>query len=139
MNSVEKVRIVSIAAITLLLTTAISLNAAEVGPAKGSLVLVGGNMRDDAIVKRIIDLAGGPDELIVIIPTAGGAREYNQDYRVVGQFRASGAKNLEVMHTYDRGVADSEKFIEPLRRARGVFFGDGRPWRLADAYLHADT
>ena len=139
MNSVEKVRIVSMAVITLLLTTAISLNAAEVGPAKGSLVLVGGNMRDDAIVKRIIDLAGGPDELIVIIPTAGGAREYNQDIRVVGQFRASGAKNLEVMHTYDRGVADSEKFTEPLRRARGVFFGVGRPWRLADAYLNTRT
>ena len=27
----------------------------------------------------------------------------------------------------------------PLRRARGVFFGGGRQWRLADAYLNTQT
>ena len=46
--------------------------AQDVGPANGSLVIVGGAMRDRAIVERFLDLAGGPDAPIVLIPTAGG-------------------------------------------------------------------
>ena len=46
-------------ALTLLL--GVSLAASEHGPDKGTLVIVGGNMQDPAIVKRFIDLAGGPD------------------------------------------------------------------------------
>jgi hypothetical protein len=70
-----------------LLSTPISLHAAEVGPSKGSLVVVGGNMQDETIVKRIIDLAGGPGELLVIIPTAGAARDYDDSFPGLRQFR----------------------------------------------------
>ena len=44
----------------------VSLNAGVIGPDKGSLVIVGGNMQDPAIVKRFIDLAGGPDRKSVV-------------------------------------------------------------------------
>ena len=54
-------------------TPAGSLAAQEAGPPDGSLVLVGGAMRDPAIVRRFVELAGGPDAPIVVIPTAGGA------------------------------------------------------------------
>lgn len=54
-----------------------SLSAQTIGPEKGTLVIVGGNMQDPAIVKRFIDLAGGPDAPIVIVPTAGEADEYD--------------------------------------------------------------
>ena len=110
-----------------------------VGPAKGSLVVVGGNMQDERIVKRIIELAGGPDELIVIIPTAGGGSDYDQHPSGLRQWKAAGAKNLFVLHTYDHNVADTEKFVEPLKKASGVFFEGGRQWRLADAYLNTRT
>lgn len=110
-----------------------------VGPAHGALVVVGGNLHDPAIYKRFIELAGGPDQLIVIVPTAGGAPSYDQTYSGTQPWRAAGATNLYVLHTYDRSVADSEAFVEPLRRARGVFFDGGRQWRLADAYLHTRT
>jgi cyanophycinase len=43
------------------------------------------------------------------------------------------------MHTRDRKVADSEAFVKPIREARGVFFGGGRQWRLADSYLDTRT
>ena len=36
-------------------------------------------------------------------------------------------------------MADTDEFVAPLRRARGVFFGGGRQWRLADAYLNTLT
>jgi cyanophycinase len=105
------------------------------GAARGALVLVGGAMRDPTILERFIELAGGQDAPIVVIPTAGGAERYNRDYPGLRRFREAGATDLTVLHTTDRGEADSAAFVEPLRRARGVWFSGGRQWRLADAYL----
>lgn len=113
--------------------------AGEVGPAKGSLVVVGGAMRDPAIVQRFLELAGGPDASIVIIPTAGGGDNYGQSWRGLRQFKNAGATHLTVLHTRDRAVADSAEFVRPLREAGGVFFTGGRQWRLADAYLNTRT
>ncbi len=110
-------------------------DAQEVGPPRGSLVIVGGAMRDPAIIERFIQLAGGPDAPIVVIPTAGGGDTYDQYYPGLRSFRDAGATNLTVLHTTDRQRANSEAFVAPLRRARGVWFTGGRQWRLADAYL----
>ena len=116
------------------------MSAAVHGPDKGTLVIVGGNMQDPAIVKRFIDLAGGPDAPIVIIPTAGEADdEYDNYWSGLKLWRENGAKNLTVIHTRDRKVADTEAFVKPIRAARGVFFGGGRQWRLADSYLNTQT
>ena len=111
----------------------------EVGPANGSLVIVGGAMRDPAIIERFLQLAGGKDAPIVVIPTAGGREEYGPYWSGLIQFKEVGATNLEVLHTTDRAVADSEEFVRPIQKARGVFFGGGRQWRLADAYLNTRT
>jgi len=110
--------------------------AQEIGPANGSLVIVGGSMRDQAIVERFLDLAGGPDVPIVVIPTAGGDDEYDQYWRGLRQFKAAGATNLTVLHTNDRNEADTEDFVAPIKEARAVWFGGGRQWRLADSYLN---
>jgi cyanophycinase len=125
--------------IAIMVSATFLATAAEIGPSRGTLVLVGGNMQDERIVKRFIDLAGGPETSIVIIPTAGGAENYDQNWPGMRQFKEAGARNLTLLHTYDRAVADTEKFVEPLRRARGVFFDGGRQWRLADAYLNTLT
>jgi cyanophycinase len=116
-----------------------ALYGSIVGPPKGSLVIVGGNIQDLSILRRFIELAGGPDVPIVVIPTAGGAADYDQYWTGLKIFREAGAKNLTVLHTYDRKIADTENFVEPLRRARGVFFWEGRQWRLADSYLNTLT
>lgn len=109
--------------------------AQQVGPASGALVLVGGSMRDPAILDRFLDLAGGPAAPIVLIPTAGAGESYDQTWAGMEPFRAAGASRLTVLHTTERAIADTEAFVEPLRRAGGVWFGGGRQWRLADAYL----
>ena len=124
---------------SIVLLAGVSLTAAEHGPDKGTLVIVGGNMQDPAIVKRFIDLAGGPDAPIVIIPTAGEDDEYDNYWSGLKQWRENGATNLTVMHTRDRKVADTEAFAKPIKTARGVFFGGGRQWRLADSYLNTLT
>ena len=115
------------------------LLAQEFGPAEGSLVIVGGAMRDPAILERFIDLAGGPDVPIVVIPTAGGRDEYDEHWSGLRSFREAGLKRVSLLHTYDRAVANSEEFVKPLLEARGVFFSGGRQWRLADAYLDTRT
>jgi cyanophycinase len=116
-----------------------SAAAQQMGPKSGTLVIVGGAMQDAAIVTRFIDLAGGPDAPIVIVPTAGEADHYDDYWSGLRQFREHGARKLTVLHTRDPKVADTDAFVRPLTTARGVFFTGGRQWRLADAYLNTRT
>lgn len=110
--------------------------AQQVGPANGSLVVAGGALRDPAVFARFVELAGGPSAPIVVVPTAGGADDYDQYFRGRRAFESAGARSVTVLHTYDPAVADTDAFVEPLRDARGVWFTGGRQWRLADAYLN---
>jgi cyanophycinase len=103
------------------------------------VIVGGGAMRDTAIPRRFVALAGGPSAPLVVIPTA---QEPEADGRMPGAVQGlmdAGALHIEVLHTRDRAVADSEAFVAPLRTAKGVWIGGGRQWRLADAYLHTRT
>lgn len=120
----------------LLLLPASFAQAQEIGPKNGSLLLAGGGIRDQAIIERFIDLAGGPNIPIVVIPTAGGREHYDQYWPGLRAFQEAGAKNLTVLHTYDRKVADTDQFAAPIKAALGVWFSGGRQWRLADSYLN---
>jgi cyanophycinase len=106
----------------------------RVGPPKGSLIVVGGAMQSAAIYDRFIALAGGRSARIVLIPTAGGESEYDDSFTGVEAWREHGARNLVVLHTTDRDVANTDAFVEPLKAAGGVFFFGGRQFLLADAY-----
>jgi cyanophycinase len=107
----------------------------EIGPAHGTLVVVGGGSKSEAVMKRFVELAGGSEASIVMIPTAGESDDlavYGEDQR---ELMDAGARRVKVLHTRDRKVADSEAFVAPLREANAVWFPGGRQWRLADAYL----
>lgn len=126
-------------AFLLLILLAPGATSQEVGPASGSLVIVGGGMRDPAILERFIQLAGGPQAPIVIIPTAGGGDEYDEFYPGLRGFHELGAFNLTVLHTSDPEEAGTEAFVGPITEANAVWFPGGRQWRLADAYLGTRT
>ena len=132
-------RIAATACLTLIAAqTASSIapaSAQQVGPANGSLIVAGGALSDPAVFARFVDLAGGPSAPIVIIPTAGGAEEYDQYFRGRRAFEDAGARDITILHTTDPEVANTDAFVEPLRDARGVWFTGGRQWRLADSYL----
>ena len=121
--------------ICLLLVCGGTVSGAEIGPEKGTLVVVGGAARDSSIYEKFVELAGGERAHIVVIPTAGGAKKYDEDYRGLEVFRQHGVTNLTLLHTYNREEANTEPFVEPLRTATGVWFSGGRQWRLADSYL----
>lgn len=108
----------------------------RVGPARGSLFIVGGgNMA--TLWPVFLELAGGKDAAIVVIPTAGEPIESLE--RTAAPLRALGATRVVQLHTHDRTVADSPEFVAPLRTARAVWLTGGRQWRLADAYLGTRT
>lgn len=108
------------------------------GPAKGSLVIVGGGAIGDDIWTRFIELAGGKEARIVFVPTAAEDGGWDAD-KSVEAFRKRGAKEVVFLHTRDPKKADTDEFIEPLKSATGVWFGGGRQWRIADAYLGTKT
>ena len=123
--------------LTLALTSAPPpAHAQEVGPANGSLIIAGGALSDPAVFARFVELAGGPSAPIVIIPTAGGGRGYDQFFSGRRSFERAGAQDITILHTYDPEVANTDAFVAPLLEARGVWFTGGRQWRLADAYLN---
>ena len=118
----------------LLLSLATGLTAQTTGPANGSLVVAGGGQLGDTILQTFIQLAGGPDAPLVVIPTAAGQDSYDQDAGIADDLRRLGARDVVVLHTNDRAEADRPDFTAAIERAGGVWFGGGRQWRLVDAY-----
>jgi len=111
----------------------------SIGPENGSLVIVGGSLTDSSIYARFRELAGGPDAPVVIIPTAGTDKdliENNGLEKILQRFTRHNFNNITILHTRDSAEANTEKFVEPIKKARGVWFTGGRQWRTADSYLH---
>ncbi len=109
-------------------------SAVSSGPKKGSLVIVGGGRIPPSIREKFITLAGGPGANIVYIPTAAEDQALNRQTGDESP-KLFGLKNVTVLHTRDRDVANTKAFVAPLRKASGVWFGGGRQWRLVDSYL----
>jgi len=114
-------------------------SAPRVGPTAGAVVVVGGGSMGPEILTRFIELAGGPDALIIDVPTAGGDSVYPANWRGMNALKAAGARNVRVLHTIDKKVADSDQFVEPLAKAGGVWFEGGRQWHLVDSYAGTKT
>lgn len=100
--------------------------------AAGSLVIVGGGGLPMPIRKRFIELAGGPDALIIVLPTAQTDPLPEQ----VGQkyFEEAGARNVQVLRARQRPDVESADAAKLLKQAGGIWFGGGRQWRFVDAY-----
>jgi cyanophycinase len=118
----------------------------EYGPAKGTLVIVGGGATEGTgIVERFVALAGGPERKFIVVPTAGGnrsadgaLREYKEE-QVIAAWLKRGLKNVKMLHTHDPKVADTEAFVADLRQADAVWFDGGRQWNIVDSYANTLT
>jgi cyanophycinase len=117
--------------------TTLALSAqTRVGPAHGHLIVAGGGSLGPEIIGRFIELAGGPDKPIVIIPTADDRDEFPADYATNNLLTKAGAKNVIMMHTRNKADSDTDAFAAVIKTAGGVWFQGGRHWRLVDSYLH---
>lgn len=104
----------------------------KVGPARGTVVVVGGGAMGPEVYKAFIDAAGGPDAIILDVPNAGGTDTVGAN---TGQaWRSAGAKNVVVLFTKDRKIADSDSFTAIIKKAGGVWFEGGRQFHIVQDY-----
>lgn len=120
--------------------------APEYGPAKGTLVIVGGGPTvNTGIMEKFIELAGGPNAKIIVVPTAGGNKTPDgqikayQEETVLASWKRRGCTNVRMLHTHDPKIADTEAFAAPLRDANAVWFDGGRQWNIVDSYMNTLT
>ncbi len=107
---------------------------------KGSLVIVGGGQLPEVVQRRFVDLAGGDQARIVVIPTASMHAEdvladEERHERLLRLWKTAGAADVRAFHTRSRESANDAEFIEPLRRATGIWFESGQQSVFTAAYL----
>lgn len=98
----------------------------------GSLVIVGGGGMPDDVVHRFVELAGGSDSKIVVLPTAVPRGEEDRDEPRF--LRNAGAGTVTVLAQRGPDEVASDEFQQALKQATGIWFGGGRQWNFVDAY-----
>jgi cyanophycinase len=107
---------------------------AKVDPngARGFIVPVGGaedKQSDAVILRRFLEVSGGNDARIVVIPTASKQRDTGSRYeRIFGELGASSVRSLEYTN---RTQTDREEWLATLDEATGVFLTGGNQLRIS--------
>jgi cyanophycinase len=97
--------------------------------ARGWLVPIGGCMQSPEILTRFIDLCGGVDARIVVIPTASNEPDHRSYYeRIFAPFQQ---RSLEVLPVATRADAADPTLLAHIAAASGVFFTGGNQLKLA--------
>ncbi|MGI9455161.1 MAG: cyanophycinase [Aeoliella sp.] len=110
---------------------------AEIKPVgiNGALVICGGGELPDLAVEKFLELAGGEEARLVVIPTASERADEEQLESFATVWTERGFSNVEILHTRERDIADSEEFVAPIQAATAVWFGGGDQARIAEAYV----
>lgn len=104
---------------------------------EGTLLIMGGNCTNDFFLSQFAGLVGGIENHIVIIPTAMEDKyiDSENDIKVLKKpFMDFGFKHIDIVHTREIQVANSDSLNNKLLTADGVWITGGRQWRLAKAY-----
>jgi len=118
-------------ALILLFALATAATAAQAA-GKGHLVLVGGGDKPLAAMMKFIELAGGPDAPIIVIPTASTEPDTSQYYRDYFG-KELGCTNVQVLEIWKKADAERPDYVDLAGRARGIFFGGGDQIRILNA------
>jgi cyanophycinase len=140
------IRFVLRAAIALSMLLCVSLaRAADNGQPRGSLVIIGGNLRpaNAPVWERLIQLAGGKGARIAVFPSAAGFPE-KDGKNLVRRLNAYGAQAFFVPVAVTlsgsdyRVAAHDPKLADLVRSANGAFFAGGDQSRITRALRHED-
>ncbi|OEZ99055.1 cyanophycinase [Duganella sp. HH101] len=125
---------------------ALAAPGASPAPApKGSLVIIGGNLRADNadVWQRIVLLAGGPGARVAVLPSAA-ADPAPVGEAIVGYLKQYGADAflvplaVKLADSDFRKVADDPELAAAVRGAGGVFFVGGDQARITQALVRED-
>ena len=138
----------------LIASTFVTLAAQSRGPARGTLVLTGGEF-GEGVAQRFVALAGGPETEVVYIPSASSGLKFpsgfiyeppdadipaaNTKEFELELAKLLGVKRVIVLHTKSRQTADSEAFVAPLKRAKAVWLGPGNAGRYVNFFAGTRT
>ncbi len=103
----------------------------EAGTSRGFVIPIGGAEDHDhpVILKRFVELCGGEDAVITIIPTASRMKDTGSRYIEV--FDDLGVADATSLPIRERSDGNRESYIEQLRRSTGVFITGGDQLRLS--------
>lgn len=99
---------------------------------RGYIIPIGGaeeKVSGRAILRRFVELSGGSEARIAIIPTASQLEDTGHRYAAV--FKDLGVRGTRILPIEDRKDAAREDWIEALDRATGVFMTGGNQLRLS--------
>jgi cyanophycinase len=98
----------------------------------GALVIVGGGGLPPGLVNRFVELAGGKQAKIVVLPTAVANPSPRDGF--ANALRKAGAGKGTILHGNTPDKVESQEYLDAMREATGIWFGGGRQWHFVDAY-----
>jgi cyanophycinase len=101
------------------------------GATRGWIVPIGGaenKENDRRILRRFVEVSGGADADIVVIPTASKMHETGTRYEAI--FRDLGAARVTVMDFDTRRDCQEPNRLQRIDEATGIFFTGGNQLRL---------
>ena len=102
------------------------------GEQRGWIIPIGGAEDKDAnpsILQRFVELCGGSEADIAVIPTASRLKDTGPRYEEL--FRGMGVPRVEVLDFDTRRDCQEEGRLARLARASGIFFTGGNQLRLS--------
>ncbi|MBT8082947.1 MAG: cyanophycinase [Gammaproteobacteria bacterium] len=102
------------------------------GNARGYVIPIGGaeeKLNNPEILERFVDVCGGKDARIGIIPTASELEDTGRNYEKL--FRKLGCKHARVLHFVTREDCQSDEDLGYIEKCDGVFMTGGNQLRLS--------
>ncbi len=105
--------------------------------AGGTLLIAGGGNLPERVQRQFVELAGGSEAKIVMIPGVHVDDTYVHSY--FEEWNNFGPASVHILNAETRAEADSDEFVKPLEDATGVWFGGGQQTWLTSCYLGTKT
>ncbi|MEO0559837.1 MAG: cyanophycinase [Bacteroidota bacterium] len=99
---------------------------------RGAVIPIGGaeaKTGTRAILTRVLELAGGPDARVAVIPTASELPDTGERYAKL--FKDLGATSVKVLNISEREHARVPEVVDAVRDSTGIFMTGGNQLRLS--------
>lgn len=96
---------------------------------RGWIIPIGGSLNDAGVLDRFVDLSGGPQARIAVIPTASSEPDMGTFYE--RQFDRIGVSEAKSLHFERRSDCDDGDWLDWLSGATGIFIAGGNQLKLS--------
>jgi cyanophycinase len=100
---------------------------------RGNLILIGGGSKPRIVLRTFVELAGGSNAPIIIIPTASGEPDTGEYYEKLF-LEEIGCKNVTALPIKNKEDANREDYVTLVDEAGGCFFSGGDQNKILEAF-----